>query len=127
MASHGATRPAAAEGPANSSVPKQQRVGARRTIVLMGDANVDIHSRPGTDTDSYRTMMTKLGLMSCGEARWPGLHKSFKTRQGGVGQSPSHIDYILVSESSASAVRSFGIDANKTLIWQHGEAFYRGS
>jgi hypothetical protein len=39
------------------------------TIILMGDANVDIHSRPGTDTDSYRTMMTKLGSMSCGEAR----------------------------------------------------------
>ena len=80
------------------------------TIVLMGDANVDIHSRPGTDTDSYRMMMAKLGLMSCGEARWPGgLHKSSKTRQGGAGQNPSHIDYMLISESSASAVRSFGV------------------
>ena len=93
------------------------------TVVLMGDANVDIQSRPGTDTDSYRTMMTKLGLMGCGEARWPGLHKSSKTRQGGVGQSPSHIDYILVSESSASAVYSFGIDANKTLMYDFDHNF----
>ena len=33
VASHDATRPAAAEGPANSSVPKQQRVGARRVLL----------------------------------------------------------------------------------------------
>ena len=33
VASYDATRPAAAEGPANSSVPKQQRVGARLVIL----------------------------------------------------------------------------------------------
>ena len=32
VASYDVTRPAAAEGPANSSVPKQQRVGARRLL-----------------------------------------------------------------------------------------------
>ena len=38
VASYNATRTAAAEGPANSSVPKLQRVGARRAAAQDLDA-----------------------------------------------------------------------------------------
>ena len=37
VASYDVTRPAAAEGPANSSVPKQQRVGARQSMFRVGE------------------------------------------------------------------------------------------
>ena len=57
-------------------------------------------------------MLRHLRLGSCAEAAWPQTNQTFQTHGGDSTHSDSHIDYMLVTTSSASAVRRFGIDAN---------------
>ena len=40
----------------------------------------------------------------------------FKTHKGDEAHAASHIDYILISEHNASAVRRFGVDADRDLM-----------
>ena len=60
--------------------------------------------------------MTRLGLLSCAEARWPGSLRDFLTHRAGEGQAHSHIDYILIKDSQAASVRLSGVDADATLM-----------
>ena len=66
------------------------------TLVLMGDMNIDLCTRDDDDGPALRLMMTRLGLISCAEARWPDSHQSFLTHRAGEGQAHSHIDYASV-------------------------------
>ena len=86
------------------------------TLVLMGDMNIDLCTRDDDDGPALRLMMTRLGLISCAEARWPDSHQSFLTHRAGEGQAHSHIDYIFITESQAASVRRFGVDADATLM-----------
>ena len=86
------------------------------TLILMGDMNIDLCTRDDDDGPALRLMMTRLGLISCAEARWPDSHRGFLTHRAGEGQAHSHIDYILITESQAASVRRFGVDADDTLM-----------
>ena len=86
------------------------------TLVLMGDMNVDLCTRNDDDGPALRLMMTRLGLISCAEARWPDSHQGFLTHRAVEGQAHSHIDYIRITESQAASVRRFGVDADATLM-----------
>ena len=86
------------------------------TIVIMGDFNTDLISRTGYDNRALQTMIDDLGLASCADARWPTSSCVFKTHKGDEAHAASHIDYILISEHNASAVRQFGIDADRDLM-----------
>ena len=81
------------------------------TLILMGDMNIDLCTRVDDDGPALRLMMTRLGLISCAEARWPASHSGFLTHKAGEGQAHSHIDYVLITESQAAPVRQFGVDA----------------
>ena len=74
------------------------------TLVLMGDMNIDLCTRVDNDGPALRLMMTRLGLISCAEARWPDSHRGFLTLRAGEGQALSHIDYILITERVAGSV-----------------------
>ena len=65
-------------------------------------------------------MMDELKLVSCGQAAWLRAHVDFVTHVGGSVHADSHIDYILVSEASATSVRRFGIHANPDLCEDRG-------
>ena len=91
-------------------------LGPNCTLVLMGDLNTDLCTRLDDDGPALRLMMTRLGLVSCAEARWPNSHRDFLTHRSGEGQAPSHIDYILITGSQAAPVRRFGVDADATLM-----------
>ena len=83
----------------------------------MGDLNTDLCcTRIDDDGPALRLMMTRLGLISCAEARWPDSHRGFPTHRAGEGQAHSHIDYILITESQAASVRRFGVDVDDTLV-----------
>ena len=86
-------------------------LGPNRTLILMGDMNIDLCTRVDDDGPALRLMMTRLGLISCAEARWPASHSGFLTHKAGEGQAHSHIDYVLITESQAAPVRQFGVDA----------------
>ena len=87
------------------------------TLVLMGDMNIGLCARVDDDGPALiHLMMTRLGLISCAEARWPDSHRGVLTHRAGDGQAHSHIDYILITESHAASVRRFGIDADDTLM-----------
>ena len=90
--------------------------GVNCTIVIMGDFNTDLISRTGYDNRALQTMIDDLGLASCADARWPASSCVFKTHKGDEAHAASHIDYILISEHNASAVRQFGIDADRDLM-----------
>ena len=92
------------------------------TLVLMGDMNIGFCTRKNDDGPALRLMMTRLGLISCAEARWPDSHRGFLTHRAGEGQAHSHIDYILITEPQAASVRWFGIDADGTLMHDFGHA-----
>ena len=47
------------------------------TLILMGDMNIDLCKRGDDDGPALRLMMTRLGLISCAEARWPDSHRGF--------------------------------------------------
>ena len=86
------------------------------TIAIMGDLNTDLISRTGYDNRALQTTIDDLRLASCANARWPASAYVFKTHKGDETRAASHIDYILISERSASAVRRFGIDADRDLM-----------
>ena len=88
------------------------------TLVLMGDMNIDLCTRVDDDGPALRLMRTRLGLISCAEARWPDLHRGFLAHRAWEGQAHSHIDYILITESQTAPVRRLGVDADATLM--HG-------
>jgi hypothetical protein len=84
------------------------------TIIIMGDMNTDIYaeSRQGKDFEALVTMVRDPRLGSCAEAAWPQMHQTFQTHGDDSAHGDSHIDYMLMTTSSASAVRRFGIDDN---------------
>ena len=86
------------------------------TITIMGDLNTDLISRTGCDNRALETMIDDLGLVSCAGARWPASSCVFKTHNGNEAHGPLHIDYIAISEHNATAVRRFGIDADRGLM-----------
>ena len=61
-------------------------------------------------------MIGDLGLVSCAGTCWPESSCVFKTHKGDEVHAASHIDYILISEHNASAVRRFGTDADRELM-----------
>ena len=92
------------------------------TLVVMGDMNTDLYAehRRGKDRDALLEMMDELKLVSCGQAAWPQSHAGFVTHGGGSVHADSHIDYMLISEASATSVRRFGIHANPDLCEDRG-------
>ena len=81
------------------------------TLILMGDLNTDVVTKKGKDESELVTMMDKLRLTSCAAAAWPESHIGFKTwHKGG---RATHIDYILMTSTSVSALRRFGIHRNE--------------
>ena len=83
------------------------------TIIIMGDLNTDLISRTGYDKRAFQTTIGDLGLVSCADARWPASSCVCKTHKGDETHASPHIDYILISTHSATAVRRFGIDAER--------------
>ena len=88
---------------------------ANCTIVIMSDLNTDLISHTGYGNRALQTMIDELGLVSCADARWPASSCVFKTHKGDEAHAASHIDYILISERNASAVKRFGIEADRNL------------
>ena len=88
----------------------------------MDDMNTDIYaeSRQGKDSKALFAIMRGLRLGSCAEAAWPQTHRTFQTHGGDSAHSDSHIDYMLMTSSSASAIRRFGIDANPDITEDRG-------
>ena len=81
------------------------------TLILMGDLNTDVVTKKGKDESELVSMMDKLRLTSCAAAAWPESHVGFKTwHKGG---RATHIDYILMTSTSISALRRFGIHRNE--------------
>ena len=78
--------------------------------------NTDIISRTGYDHRALQAMIDDLGLVGCADARWPASSCVFKTHKGDEAHTSSHLDYILISKHSATAVRRFGIDADRDLM-----------
>ena len=92
------------------------------TLVVMGDMNTDLYAahRRGKDRDAMLEMMDELKLISCGQTVWPQSHTGFATHSGDSVHADSHIDYVLISESSATSVRRFGIHASPDLCEDRG-------
>ena len=91
--------------------------GVNCTIVIMGNLNTNLISRTGYDNRALQAMIGDLGgLVSCADARWPASSFVFKTHKGDEAHASSHIDYILISKHSATAVRRSGIDADCDLM-----------
>ena len=65
-------------------------------------------------------MMDELKLVSFGQAVWPQSHAGFVTHGGGSAHADSHIDYVMISEYSATSVRRFGIHAGPDLCEDRG-------
>ena len=89
----------------------------------MGDLNTDLISRTGYANRAFQAMIDDLGLASCADARWPASSCVFKAHKGDEAHASSHIDYILISKHSATAVRRFGIDADRGLMVDFDHAF----
>ena len=96
-------------------------LGPNYTLVLMGDMNIDLCTREDDDGPALRPMMTRLGLISCAEARWPDSHRGFLTRRAGEGQAHSHIDSILsfrkppIRGSVTNCVSYFGDPSHRSV------------
>jgi len=92
------------------------------TLVVMGDMNTDLYAehRRGKDRDALMEMVDELKLVSCGQAVWPQSHTGFVTHGGDSVHADSHIDYVMISESSATSVRRFGIHASPDLCEDRG-------
>ena len=90
--------------------------GVDCTIAIMGDLNTDLISRTGYDNRALQAMIGDLGLASCADARWPASSCVFKTHKGDEAHASSQNDCILISKHSATAVRRFGIDADRDFM-----------
>ena len=55
------------------------------TLVLMGNMNTGLCMRVDDDGPALRLMMTRLGLITCAEARWPDSQRGFLTHSAGEG------------------------------------------
>ena len=84
--------------------------------------NTDLYAehRRGKDRDAMMEMIDELKLVSCGQAVWPQSHTGFVTHGGDSVHADSHIDYMMISESSATSVRRFGIHASPDLCEDRG-------
>ena len=54
--------------------------------------------------------------MSAAQSRWKAASLHFKTRKGDKVHQPSHIDYVMVSSRSVSAIKAFGVAAPPDLM-----------
>ena len=88
----------------------------RCTLVIMGDVNTDLTNDDGRDLPHFKKMLTDLNLTSAAQSRWKAASLHFKTRKGDEVHQPSHIDYIMVSSRSVSAIKSFGVAAPADLM-----------
>ena len=86
------------------------------TLVIMGDANTDLTKDDGRDLPNFKRMLTDLSLVSAAQSRWKAASLHFKTRKGDAVHQPSHIDYILISSRSVSAIKAFGVAAPADLM-----------
>ena len=93
-----------------------------RTLVAMGDMNTDLYAehRRGKDRCMLLDMTDELKIVSCGQAAWLRAHVGFVTHGGGSVHADSHIDYILVSEASATSLRRFSVHADPNLCEDRG-------
>ena len=62
------------------------------------------------------------GLVSAAQSRWKAASLHFKTHKGDEVHRPSHIDYVLVSKRSVSAVQAFGVAAPDELMIDYGHS-----
>ena len=76
--------------------------------------------RSGKDRGTLLGMMDELKLVSCGQAAWPRAHVGLVTHGGDSVHADSYINYILVSEASATPVRRFGVHADHNLHEDRG-------
>ena len=81
----------------------------RCTLVIMGDVNTDLTKDDGRDLPHFKRMLTDLSLVSAAQSRWKAASLHFKTRKGDEVHQPSHIDYVMISSRSVSAIKEFGI------------------
>ena len=88
----------------------------RCTLVIMGDANTDLTKDEGRDLPNFKRMLTDLSLTSAAQSRWKSASLHFKTHKGDEVHRPSHIDYILISNRSVSAIKAFGVAAPVDLM-----------
>ena len=95
----------------------------RHTLVVMGDMNTDLYAkhRRGKDRGMLLDMMNEFKLVSCGQAAWSRAHVGFVTHGGDSVHADSHIDYILISQASATSVRRFGVHTNPNLCEDRGD------
>ena len=82
----------------------------------MGDVNTDLTKDDGRDLPNFKRMLTDLSLVSAAQSRWKAASLHFKTHKGDAVHQPSHIDYILVSSRSVSAIKAFGMSAPAELM-----------
>ena len=88
----------------------------RCTLIVMGDVNTDLTKDDGRDLPNFKRMLTDLSLVSAAQSRWKAASLHFKTHKGDAVHQPSHIDYILISSRSVSAIKAFGIAAPAELM-----------
>ena len=88
----------------------------RCTLVIMGDVNTDLTKDDGRDLPHFKKMLTDLDMTSAAQSRWKAASLHFKTHKGDEVHRPSHIDYVLVSKRSVSAIKAFGVAAPADLM-----------
>jgi hypothetical protein len=88
----------------------------RCTLIIMGDVNTDLTKDDGRDLPNFKWMLTDLSLVSAAQSKWKAASLHFKTHKGDAVHQPSHIDYILISSRSVSAIKAFGVAAPADLM-----------
>ena len=88
----------------------------RSTLVIMGDVNTDLTKDDGRDLPHFKRMPADLNMTSAAQSRWKAASLHFKTHKGDEVHQPSHIDYVLVSQRSVSAINAFGVAAPADLM-----------
>ena len=83
---------------------------------IMGDINTDLTKDDGRDLPHFKRMLTDLSLVSAAQSRWKAASLHFKTRKGDEVHQPSHIDYVMISSRSVSAIKAFGVAAPPDLM-----------
>ena len=86
----------------------------------MGDMNVDRDKDQGMDdASSLDAMFTVLHLRLCAEIRWGTAARHIVTRSEGA--SRSHIDHVFITDTAATSVDEFAVDADSGLGGGHGD------
>ena len=78
--------------------------------------NTDLTKDDGQDLPHFKKILTDLDMASAAQCRWKAASLHFKTHKGDEVHRPFHIDYILVSKRSVSAVKAFGVAAPADLM-----------